>query len=412
MHTGEAKTMKMLARFGAAAAIVLAPLASQAQVSDDVVKIGVLTDMSGTQSDSTGPGSFLAASMASEDFGGTVLGKRIDVISGDHQNKPDIGSNLVRQWLETQQVDVVSDVPTSSVAFAVQTLTRDRNKLFLGSSAGSSDLTGPACSPNAIHWTYDTYSLANGTAGPLVSQGADSWYFITADYAFGHALERDTSQAVTRNGGKVLGAVRHPMGMADFSSPLLQAQASRAKVIALADPVGDAATAAKQAGEFGIQTQGQKLVGLLIDVVDLRAIGLPDTQGMLLTTSFYWDRDDETRAFARRFMERHGRMPTQFQAGVYSSIMHYLKAVQAAGTDEAKVVVAKMREMPINDFFAKNGKIREDGRMVHDMYLMQVKAPAESKSEWDLLKLVETIPGDRAFRPLDAGSCPLVAKAQ
>ena len=412
MHTGEAKTMKMLARFGAAAAIVLAPLASQAQVSDDVVKIGVLTDMSGTQSDSTGPGSFLAASMASEDFGGTVLGKRIDVISGDHQNKPDIGSNLVRQWLETQQVDVVSDVPTSSVAFAVQTLTRDRNKLFLGSSAGSSDLTGPACSPNAIHWTYDTYSLANGTAGPLVSQGADSWYFITADYAFGHALERDTSQAVTRDGGKVFGAVRHPMGMADFSSPLLQAQASRAKVIALADPVGDAATAAKQAGEFGIQTQGQKLVGLLIDVVDLRAIGLPDTQGMLLTTSFYWDRDDETRAFARRFMERHGRMPTQFQAGVYSSIMHYLKAVQAAGTDEAKVVVAKMREMPINDFFAKNGKIREDGRMVHDMYLMQVKAPAESKSEWDLLKLVETIPGDRAFRPLDAGSCPLVAKAQ
>ena len=412
MHTGEAKTMKMLARFGAAAAIVLAPLASQAQVSDDVVKIGVLTDMSGTQSDSTGPGSFLAARMASEDFGGTVLGKRIEVISGDHQNKPDIGSNLVRQWLETQQVDVVSDVPTSSVAFAVQTLTRERNKLFLGSSAGSSDLTGPACSPNAIHWTYDTYSLANGTAGPLVSQGAETWYFITADYAFGHALERDTSQAVTRAGGKVLGAVRHPMGMADFSSPLLQAQASRAKVIALADPVGDTATAAKQAGEFGIQTQGQKLVGLLIDVVDLRAIGLPDTQGMLLTTSFYWDRDDETRAFARRFMERHGRMPTQFQAGVYSSIMHYLKAVQAAGTDEAKVVVAKMREMPINDFFAKNGKIREDGRMVHDMYLMQVKAPAESKSEWDLLKLVETIPGDRAFRPLDAGSCPLVAKAQ
>jgi branched-chain amino acid transport system substrate-binding protein len=412
MHTGEAKTMKMLARFGAAAAIVLAPLASQAQVSDDVVKIGVLTDMSGTQSDSTGPGSFLAASMASEDFGGTVLGKRIEVISGDHQNKPDIGSNLVRQWLETQQVDVVSDVPTSSVAFAVQTLTRDRNKLFLGSSAGSSDLTGPACSPNAIHWTYDTYSLANGTAGPLVSQGADSWYFITADYAFGHALERDTSQAVTRNGGKVLGAVRHPMGMADFSSPLLQAQASRAKVIALADPVGDAATAAKQAGEFGIQAQGQKLVGLLIDVVDLRAIGLPSTQGMLLTNGFYWDRDDETRAFARRFFDRHGRMPTQFQAGVYSSIMHYLKAVQAAGTDEAKAVVAKMREMPINDFFAKNGKIREDGRMVHDMYLMQVKAPAESKSEWDLFKLVETIPGDRAFRPLDAGSCPLVAKAQ
>src|SRR3954454_3981360 len=404
--------MKLLSRLCAVLALMLGSAASQAQISDDVVKIGVLSDMSAGQSDSTGPGSVMAARMASEDFGGTVLGKRIEVISGDHQNKPDIGSNLVRQWLETQQVDVVSDVPTSSVAFAVQTLTRDRNKLFLGSSAGSSDLTGPACSPNAIHWTYDTYSLANGTAGPLVSQGADSWYFITADYAFGHALERDTSQAVTRAGGKVSGAVRHPMGMADFSSPVLQAQASQAKVIALADPVGDTATAAKQAGEFGVQAQGQKLVGLLIDVVDLRAIGLPDTQGMLLTTSFYWDRDDETRAFARRFMERHGRMPTQFQAGVYSSIMHYLKAVQAAGTDEAKVVVAKMSEMPVNDFYAKNGKIREDGRMVHDMYLMQVKAPAESKGEWDLFKLVETIPGDRAFRPLDAGGCPLVAKAQ
>jgi len=403
---------ELLSRLGVVLALVAAPIAAQAQISDDVVKIGVLTDMTGSQSDSTGPGSFLAARIAAEDFGGQVLGKPIVVISGDHQNKPDIGSNIVRQWLETQQVDVVADVPTSSVAFAVQNLTRERNRIFLNSSAGSSDLSGPACSPTAIHWTYDTYSLANGTAGPLVSQGAETWYFITADYAFGHALERDTSQAVIRAGGKVIGAVRHPMGMADFSSPLLQAQSSQAKVIALADPVGDTATAAKQAGEFGIQTQGQKLVGLLIDVVDLRAIGLPDTQGMLLTTSFYWDRDDATRAFARRFMERHGRMPTQFQAGVYSSIMHYLKAVQAAGTDEAKVVVAKMREMPVNDFYAKNGKIREDGRMVHDMYLMQVKAPAESKGEWDLFKLVETIPGDRAFRPLDAGGCPLVAKVQ
>src|SRR5215210_2937093 len=364
--------MKLLSRLCAVLALVLGSATSQAQISDDVVKIGVLSDMSAGQSDSTGPGSVMAARMAVEDFGGSLLGKRIEVISGDHQNKPDIGSNLVRQWLETQQVDVISDVPTSSVAFAVQTLTRDRNKLFLGSSAGSSDLTGPACSPNAIHWTYDTYSLANGTAGPLVRQGHDTWYFITADYAFGHALERDTSQAVIRSGGKVLGAVRHPMGMADFSSPLLQAQASRAKVIALADPVGDAATAAKQAGEFGIQAQGQKLVGLLIDVVDLRAIGLPATQGMLLTNGFYWDRDDETRAFSRRFFDRHGRMPTQFQAGVYSSIMHSLKAGQPTGTDEAKAVVAKMREMAINDFFPKGGKLREDGRMVHDMYLMQV----------------------------------------
>jgi branched-chain amino acid transport system substrate-binding protein len=404
--------MGMIVRLGAILAIALAPLAAQAQVWDEVVKIGVLTDMTGRLSDSTGPGAFLAARMAAEGFGGSVLGKPIQVISGDHQNKPDVGSNLVRQWLETQQVDVVSDVPTSSVAFAVQNLTRERNRIFLNSSAGSSDLSGPACSPTAIHWTYDTYSLANGTAGPLVAQGLDSWYFITADYAFGHALERDTSQAVTRHGGKVLGAVRHPMAMADFSSPLLQAQASQAKVIALADPVGDTATAAKQAAEFGIQAQGQKLVGLLIDVVDLRAIGLEGTQGMLLTNAFYWDRDDETRAFSKRFFDRHGRMPTQFQAGVHSSIMHYLKAVQAAGTDEAKAVVAKMRDLPIDDFLAKNGRLREDGRMVHDMYLMQVKAPAESKGEWDLFKLVATIPGEQAFRPLDTGGCPLVAKVK
>src|SRR3954451_16229436 len=336
--------MKLLSRLWALLAVALGSAAAQAQISDNVVKIGVLSDKSAGQSDSTGPGSVVAARLAVEDFGGTVLGKPIEVVAADHQNKPDIGSNIVRQWLETQQVDVVSDVPTSSVALAVQTLTRERNRIFLNSSAGSSDLSGPACSPTAIHWTYDTYSLANGTAGPLVGQGNDTWDFITADYAFGHALERDTSQAVIRAGGKVIGAVRHPMGMADFSSPLLQAQSSQAKVIALADPVGDTATAAKQAGEFGIQAQGQKLVGLLIDVVDLRAIGLPITQGMLLTTGFYWDRDDETRAFARRFFDRHGRMPTQFQAGVYSSIMHYLRAVQAAGTDEAKAVVAKMRE--------------------------------------------------------------------
>ncbi|KMO44325.1 ABC transporter permease [Methylobacterium tarhaniae] len=396
---------------GAALAAILCAGAAQAQISDDLVKIGVLSDMSAAQADSTGPGSVTAARMAVEDFGGTVLGKRIEVVSADHQNKPDIGSNIVRQWLELQQVDVVADVPTSSVALAVQNLTRERDRLFLNSSAGSSDLSGPACSPNAIHWTYDTYSLANGTAGPLVSQGATSWYFVTADYAFGHALERDTSQAVARAGGKVIGSVRHPMGMADFSSALLQAQSSGAKVIALADPVGDTATAAKQAGEFGIQQQGQKLVGLLIDVVDLRAIGLETAQGMLLTTSFYWDRDDETRAFAQRFLKRHGRMPTQFQAGVYSSISNYLKAVQAAGTDAAKAVVAKMRETPVNDFYAKNGRVREDGRMVHEMYLMQVKAPAESKGEWDLLKPIATIPGDRAFRPIEAGHCPYLGKA-
>jgi branched-chain amino acid transport system substrate-binding protein len=403
--------MKTLAAFGTVLAMVLAS-AAHAQVSDNVVKIGVLTDMSGLVSDSTGPGSVMAARMAVEDFGGTVLGKPIEVVSADHQNKPDVGSNIARQWLDTQQVDVISDVPTSSIALAVQNLTRERNRIFLNSSAGASDLSGAACSPTGIHWTYDTYSLANGTAAALVARGDDTWFFITADYAFGHALERDGSEAVKRNGGKLVGNVRHPMGMSDFSSPLLQAQSSKAKVIALADPVGDAATATKQSGEFGIQAGGQKLVGLLIDVVDLRAVGLETAKGMLLTIGFYWDRDEETRAFSRRFFERHGRMPTQFQAGVYSGVAHYLKAVQAAGTDEAKAVVAKMREMPVNDFFAKNGKLREDGRMVHDMYLMQVKSPAESKGEWDILKLVDTIPGDRAFRPLDAGGCPLVTKAQ
>lgn len=401
--------IQTLARIGVALA-VLAPLAAQAQVSDDVVKIGVLTDMSAGQADSSGPGSLLAAQMAAEDFGGKVLGKPIAVIVGDQQGKPDIASNVLRRWFDLEQVDVVSDVTLSSVAFVVQNLTRERNKIFLGSTAGSSDLTGPACSPNAAHWTYDTYSLANGAVAPVVKDGFDTWYFITADYAFGHALERDTTDAIARSGGKVVGSVRYPTGMADFAAPLLTAQGSKAKVIALASPVGDTTTAAKQANEFGLLGGQQKVIGLSADIVDVKGIGIDALKGMLLTVGFYWDRDDETRAFSKRFFDRHKRMPTQYQAGVYSSVSHYLKAVQAAGTDESKAVMAKMREMPVNDFFAKNGKLREDGRMVHDMYLMQVKTKAESKGEWDLMKIVATIPGETAFRPLNAGNCPLVAK--
>jgi branched-chain amino acid transport system substrate-binding protein len=402
--------MNPLFRVGIALAIAMAPFVAQAQISDSVVKIGVLTDMSAGQADSTGSGSLMAAKMAAEDFGGKVLGKPIEVIVADQQGKPDVSGQIVRKWLDLEQVDVVADVTLSSIAFVVQNLTRERNRIYLGSTAGSSDLTGPACSPNAVHWTYDTYSLANGIAAPMVANGGDTWYFITADYAFGHALARDTKEAIARAGGKAIGEVKYPIGMPDFSSQLLQAQASQAKVIALATPVGDTTTAAKQAVEFGIMAGGQKLAALVADVVDVKGVGLQGLQGMLLTVGFYWDRDDETRAFAERFFARVGRMPTQYQAGVYSSVAHYLKAVQAAGTDEAQAVMAKMREMPVNDFFAKNGKLRIDGRMVHDMYLMQVKSPEESKGEWDLLKQVATIPGDKAFRPLDAGGCPLVTK--
>jgi branched-chain amino acid transport system substrate-binding protein len=402
--------MNPLFRVGTALAIALASFAAQAQIPDNLVKIGVLTDMSAGQADSTGPGSVMAAKMAAEDFGGKVLGKPIEVIVADQQGKPDVSAQIVRKWLELEQVDVVADVTLSSIAFVVQNLTRERNRIYLGSTAGSSDLTGPACSPNAVHWTYDTYSLANGIAAPMVANGADTWYFITADYAFGHALARDTKDAIARAGGKTIGEVKYPIGMPDFSSQLLQAQASQAKAIAIASPVGDTTTAAKQAGEFGIMAGGQKLVALVADVVDIKGVGLQGLQGMLLTVGFYWDRDDETRAFAKRFFARIGRMPTQYQAGVYSSVAHYLKAVQAAGTDEAQAVMAKMRDMPVNDFFAKGGKLRIDGRMVHDMYLMQVKSPQESKGEWDLLKQVATIPGDKAFRPLDAGGCPLVTK--
>jgi branched-chain amino acid transport system substrate-binding protein len=380
------------------------------EVSGDVVKIGVLNDQSGTYADLGGPGAVVAAQMAADDFGGTVLGKKIEIVFADHQNKPDVASNIVNQWIDTENVDVVADVPTSSVALAVQEITKNKNRIFLISGAASSDLTGKACSPTGIHYTYDTYSLAKGTGGALVQDGGDSWFFITADYAFGHALERDTGAAVTAAGGKVLGAVRHPFPANDFSSFLLQAQSSGAKVVGLANAGADTTNAIKQAGEFGLVAAGQRLAGLLVFLTDVHSLGLKTAQGLVITTGFYWDKDDETRAWSKKFAEKHnGSMPTMIQAGVYSSVMHYLKAVDAAKTDEAKAVVAKMKETPINDFFAKNGKIREDGRMVHDMMLAQVKTPEESKGPYDYYKILRVIPGDEAFRPMTAeAGCPLV----
>ena len=384
--------------------------AAQAQISDDVVRIGVLTDMSSLYSDATGKGSLVAAQMAVADYGGKVKGKPIEVIGADHQNKPDVGSNIARQWYDQGGVDVIVDVPTSSVALAVAQITREKNKVFLNSGAGTSDLTGSQCSPNTIHWTYDTYALSNVAGKAMVERGEKTWFFITADYAFGHALERDAADIVKKHGGQVLGAVRAPLNTPDFSSFLLQAQGSGAQVIGLANAGGDTQNAIKQAVEFGVIAGGQKLLALLMEITDTHSLGIKTAQGMILTDGFYWDLNDETRAFSKRFQEKVGNMPTMIQAGVYSGVMHYLKAIEATGTDEAGAVIAKMKATPIHDFFAKNGQIRPDGRMIHDMYLMQVKTAAESKGDWDLYNILATVPGDQAFRPMSEGGCPLVAK--
>lgn len=375
-------------------------------ISDDVVKIGVLNDQSGIYVDMAGPGSVIAARMAVEDFGGTVLGKPVEVVAGDHQNKPDIGAALVNRWIDQDKVDTIVDIPTSSVLLAVQEIGRQKNRLVIASTGGSSDFTGKYCSPVGIHWTYDTYGLAVGTGLPLAKSGP--WYFVTADYAFGHALERDTAAAVTKAGGTVAGTVRHPQGTADFSSFLLQAQSSGARLIGLANAGADSVNSIKQAREFGLDQQGVKLAGLYLHITDIHAIGLDTAQGLIMTQAFYWDLDDETRAWSKRFFERHKAMPTMGQAGTYSAVTHYLKAIQAAGTDEAQAVARKMKDLPVNDFFARNGKVREDGRMVHDLYVLEVKTPAESKRPWDYLKLIRTVPGDQAFRPLSESECPLV----
>jgi branched-chain amino acid transport system substrate-binding protein len=382
--------------------------AANAQISDDVVKIGVLTDMSSLYADATGKGSVAAVEMAVADYGGKVKGKPVEVISADHQNKPDVGVNIARNWYDNDKVDAIFDVPTSSVALPVSALTRERNRININSGGGSSDITGVACSPNTVHWTYDTYALSNVAGKAMVQRGEDSWFFVTADYAFGMALERDAANVVKESGGKVLGDVRHPLNSSDFSSFLLRAQASKSKVIALANAGGDTTNALKQAAEFGITQGGQKMIALLQEITDTHALGIKATQGLIVTDAFYWDMNDETRAFSKRFDEKVGHMPTMIQAGLYSATMHYLKAIDAIGTDEAPKVMAQMRATPVNDFFAKNGKIRIDGRMVHDMYLFEVKKPEESKGEWDLYKLLATVPGDEAFRPLDKGGCPLV----
>jgi len=382
--------------------------AASAQISDDVVKIGVLTDMASLYADATGKGSLVAVQMAVADYGGKVKGKPVEVVSADHQNKPDIALSIARSWYDNEKVDAIFDVPTSSVALPISALTREKNKIHINSGGGTSDLTGVACSPNTVHWTYDTYSLSNVAGKAMVKRGEDTWFFVTADYAFGMALERDAANIVKENGGKVLGDVRHPLNNSDFSSFLLQAQASKAKVIGLANAGGDTQNALKQASEFGITQAGQKMIALLTEITDVHSLGIKATQGLIVTDAFYWDRDDATRAFSNRFNDKVGHMPTMIQAGLYSATMHYLKAIEAIGTDDSQKVMAQMRATPINDFFAKGGKIRIDGRMVHDMYLFEVKKPEESKGEWDLYKLLATVPGDEAFRPLDKGNCPLV----
>jgi branched-chain amino acid transport system substrate-binding protein len=393
-----------------ASALGLLGGAAHAEISGNAVKIGVMNDQSGLYADLAGQGSVEAARMAVEDFGGSVNGAAIEVLSADHQNKPDIGSNIVREWIDVQDVDVIVDVPTSSVALAVTEIVKEKDKVFLVSGAATTDLTGTACSPNTIHWTYDTYALAVGTGRAMVQEGGDSWFFITADYAFGHQLEEDTSNVVKEEGGEVLGAVRHPLSSSDFSSYLLQAQGSGAKVIGLANAGTDTTNSIKQANEFGITQAGQQLAALLLFLSDVHALGLDVAQNLVLTTGFYWDMDDETRAWSERFNERVGQMPTMVQAGVYSAVTHYLNAIKATGSDEAKPVVDQMKATPVNDFFAKNGTIREDGRMVHDMYLARVKTPDESKGEWDYYEILRTIPADQAFVPLSESKCELVTQ--
>lgn len=372
------------------------------------IKIGVMNDRSGIYADIAGEGSVVAARMAVEDFDAAGKGINVEIVSADHQNKPDVGSTIARQWYDQENVDVIADVPTSSVALAVNDITRESNKVFLNSGAASSDLTGSACSPNTIHWTYDTWQLANGTGRAVVENGGDSWFFVTADYAFGHALERDTSAVVEAAGGEIVGTVRTPFPGTDFSSFLLQAQSSGAKVIGLANAGGDTINSIKQASEFGITQGGQSLAGLLVFINDIHALGLDVAQGLLLTESFYWDLNDQTREWSARFEEQNGKKPSMVQAGVYGSVLHYLKAVEELGNKNADEVIAKMKEMPTDDPLFGQGEIRADGRKIHDSYLFRVKSPDESEGPWDYYETVSTTPAAQAFRPLEDGGCSLV----
>ncbi|HEX4585135.1 MAG TPA: ABC transporter substrate-binding protein [Burkholderiaceae bacterium] len=384
--------------------------AAHAQISDGVVKIGVLTDLSGTYSDLSGQGAVLATQMAIDDFlAQDKPAFKVEMVYADHQNKGDIAANKAREWFERDNVDVVTDLVTTSTALAVMKIGKEKNRVVLVSGAGSTRITNEDCNDLTVHWAYDTYALAHGTAKAVVQRGGKSWFFLTADYAFGHSLEKDASDVVTANGGTVVGSVRHPFPGTDFSSFLLKAQTSGAQVIGLANAGTDTTNSIKQAAEFGIMPK-QTLAGLLMFITDVNSLGLKTAQGMYLTEGFYWDLNDETRAWSRRFFEKHKRMPTMAQAGDYSAAMHYLKAVKAINSDDAQKVMAQMKKTPVNDFFAKGGRIRDDGRMVHDMYLFQVKKPSESSGPWDYYKLLATIPGDEAFQPLSASRCPLIKK--
>jgi branched-chain amino acid transport system substrate-binding protein len=402
--------MKLKRTLIAAAIAAMAGVAgtAQAQISDGVIKIGVLNDMASLYVDLAGPGSVLAAKMAVEDFGAAKKGMKVEIISADHQNKPDVGSQIARQWYDVDKVDAIFDVPTSSVALAINEIAKEKKKAFIDSGAATSDLTGKACSPYTIHWTYDTWMLANGTGSAIVKTGGDTWFFMTADYAFGYALERDTEAVVLKGGGKVVGKVRTPLNAQDFSSFLLQAQASKAKIIGLANAGGDTINSIKQASEFGIVKGGQNLAGLLVFLTDVHGLGLDKAQGLILTTTFYWDLNDQTRAWSKRFVAQSGgKYPTMVQAGVYSSVLHYLKAVEAAKTDDSTKVIAQMKAMPTDDPLFGKGSIRKDGRKLHPAYLVEVKKPSESKGPYDYYKIRSTIPAEQAFRPLADGGCNL-----
>jgi branched-chain amino acid transport system substrate-binding protein len=401
-----------LAKRSIVVTLCAAALCAAACKKGDKLVIGVLTDMSGPYADIGGKGSELAAQMAVDDFGGKVAGMPIEVISADHQNKSDTGSSIAREWYDTKGVDVIVDVPTSSVALAVNEVTKSKNKVFLVSGAGTSDLTGKACSPNTVHWAYDTWALSNAAGREIIKNGGDTWFFLTVDYAFGAALERDATKVVEQMGGKVLGDVKHPLNAQDFSSFLLQAQGSQAKIIGLANAGKDTINSLKQAAEFGIMAKGQKMAGLLVFISDVNALGLPAAQGLLLSESFYWDRDDGTRAWSQKFAAKHGgAMPTMVQAGVYSAVMHYLKAVaELKSTKDGKAVVDKMKAMPTDDPLFGKGTIDPNGRKRHSMYVYEVKKPEESKAKWDYYKLVREVPADQAFRAPADSDCPLIKK--
>jgi branched-chain amino acid transport system substrate-binding protein len=390
-----------------AALMMAAPV--RAQISDDVVNIGVLTDMNGPAATATGQGSVTSAQMAVDDFGGQVLGKPIRLIVGDHQDKPDIGAAIARRWYDTEQVDLIVDVPVSAVGLAVQNMANEKKRLFITHSTGTADFHGKFCSPYAIQWVFDTRALAVGTAREVVKRGGDTWFFLTDDYAFGHALEKDASGVIVKNGGKVLGSVRLPFATPDVSSFILQAQASKARIVGIAGGPPNNMNEIKTAGEFGLLKGGQQMAGLLVLITDIDALGLPAAQGLLLTTSFYWDMDEKTREWSKRYFTKMKKMPTMWQAGVYSSVINYLNAVKESGTDDPLTVAARMREKPIEDFFARNGRLRDDNLMVHDLMLVQVKKPEESRYPWDYYHVLAKISGEDAFGPPDP-ACPLVKK--